>query len=85
MLVLILFDNKTMLYLNKNKKQFGAFSHIYQTPSDLKTFFLLYLPADTQESVEGAIHKASKQLDLLPKMSRYCCPVEINFFSFIEI
>ena len=43
-------------------------------------FYLLYLiiyPPDSQESDGGAIHRESNYPDLLPEMSKYCCPLEI--------
>ena len=32
---------------------------------------------DSQESAGGAIHRASNYPHLLPKIPRYCCPLEI--------
>ena len=50
-------------------------------------FLCLYYPPDSQERVEGAIHRASNYPDLLPEMPRYLCPNKILFwfFSFINI
>ena len=48
----------------------------------------LYIyPPDSQESDGGAVHRVSNSPDLFLEMPRYCCPVEIVFwsFNFIEI
>ena len=49
--------------------------------------YLCIYPSDLQESDGSAIHKASNLPDLLSKMPKYYCPVEIFyvFFSFIKI
>ena len=37
-------------------------------------FYLYIYPPDSQEGDGGAIHRVSNYPDLLPEMSRYCCP-----------
>ena len=39
--------------------------------------FIFIYPPDSQESVGGAIHRASNFPDLLPEIPMYCCPLEI--------
>ena len=41
------------------------------------SFHLYIYPPDSQESDEGAIHKASNYLYLLLEMLKYCCLVKI--------
>ena len=48
----------------------------------LKIFKIYIYPPDSQESDKGALHKASNYPDLLWKISRYCCPVEIFHLVF---
>ena len=41
-------------------------------------------PSDSQESVAAAI-RASNFPGLVSERPRYCCPVEIFYFGFIEV
>ena len=41
------------------------------------SLYLYIYPSDSQESAEGAIHRASSYPELFPEMPRYCCPLEI--------
>ena len=40
-------------------------------------FYLYIYPPDSQESDGGAIHSVSNYPDLLPEITRYCCPLVI--------
>ena len=45
----------------------------------------LYLSPNLQESDGGAIHRANNFPDLLPEMQKYCCPLEVFYFDFLEM
>ena len=65
----------------RRTKSYDANSNVFVS------FYLFIFPFDLQESIKGTIQWASNYLNLLPEISRYCCPVKIFiwFFSFIEV
>ena len=50
----------------------------------LISFYRYIYSRDSQESIKGAMHRASNYPDLLPKMPRYCCPLAI-FILFLVL
>ena len=69
------------------RKMMGMFSVTYSNTVAFTlvifyhyTFILLTF----QKATEVLIHGTTNYLNLLPKMPRYCCPVEIYYFNFYK-
>ena len=77
-------------FLNLNSMGINAKSQYFylklNTNNNRHFLFLFYLyiyPPDSQKSDGGAIHRANNYLNLLSEMPRYCCLLQIFYFSFL--
>ena len=64
------------IHVHKTKKSICA--HFAESPC-------IYTLLTCRKTIKVLIYKVNNYLDLLPEMPKYCCPVEIFYFDFIEI